>query len=92
MREECFGSDHILVANTLFQLGKLLRLQRSSPVRTQALQYLQRALDIRTKILGDNQNIHLIMNRGLSAHQGLAVHRHVRGHGASTRIFINYNP
>ena len=52
MKEQCFGGDHITVARTLYQLGKLLKTQTSKPVRSQALQYLRRALDIRTTKLG----------------------------------------
>ncbi|KAJ7379381.1 hypothetical protein OS493_016618 [Desmophyllum pertusum] len=48
MREDLLGPSHLLVANTLFKLGKLLHAKGTKDATREAKLLFQRALDIRT--------------------------------------------
>ncbi|KAJ8301148.1 hypothetical protein KUTeg_020135 [Tegillarca granosa] len=51
IQEECRGKDDITVANTLFELGKLLQDEISFQAKCEAVRLLRRALDIKTSKL-----------------------------------------
>ncbi len=52
IREASLGPDHLLLATTLFHLGRLLMKDISFSTKQDALTLLTRSLDIRTQKLG----------------------------------------
>ena len=53
IREHHLDKDHLLVADTLVQLGKLLKDEPSYAARTECQRLLRRALDIKITQLGE---------------------------------------
>nr|XP_054750859.1 uncharacterized protein LOC129256719 [Lytechinus pictus] len=57
IRQDALGKDHLLVATTLFHLGKLLRDDGSFQSKKEALELMSRALDIRTTKFGAHHKL-----------------------------------